>query len=494
MSLANGGPTPYPQYSTFACAVCKRRKRKCSMELPECRSCTSRRQQCEYKPPASASAHSASPRAQHVAPQRTQRPPVALPLLPPSFPAEFFLDNFSFHCRQDQIPLQDIPLTKPLLDFAHEPRLIARLYFERVHPFFHFISNKNFYEHFPSAYAPLMSVSTILVACMKLVSWTPREDSRKEPKSTSYLVIKRTLVETDIAGLWSLQLLQAMILVSLYEIGHAIYPAAYTSIGTCTRYALALGINESLTVPIHSPEVMVLEQEEKRRAWWAIIILDRFVNSGYPKRPPTTQDPPADALLPTDDAVFDSGNVVFDRLYTVSTPADTGMGSFARLAQATYLLGRVFRHICELRVDIMHQEEGMQLNGQLQRLLEVSASENEISAATSICSSALMTLSDPNCASLHPMHLDFAKRLLKLVAEEAPSQSVRDFLAANVDYQAHPSPLLAHWTYQAAIVVLRLNAQTGEDFGKVEHLTRRLEALGQRWFVAAAYLQILPGP
>lgn len=40
MSLANGAPTPYPQYSTFACVVCKRRKRKCSMELPECRSCT----------------------------------------------------------------------------------------------------------------------------------------------------------------------------------------------------------------------------------------------------------------------------------------------------------------------------------------------------------------------------------------------------------------------------------------------------------------------
>lgn len=62
------------------------------------------------------------------------------------------------------------------------------------------------------------------------------------------------------------------------------------------------------------------------------------------------------------------------------------MGSFAKLAQATYLLGRVFRHICELRVDIMHQEEGMQLSSQLQRLLDVSANENEISAATSICS------------------------------------------------------------------------------------------------------------
>lgn len=96
-----------------------------------------------------------------------------------------------------------------------------------------------------------------------------------------------------------------------------------------------------------------------------------------------------------------------------------------------------------------------------------------------------MTLSDPNCASLHPMHLEFAKRLLKPVAEEAPLQSVKDFLAANVDYQAHPSPLLAHWIYQAAIVVLRLNAQTGDDFGKVEHLIRRLDALSQRWLVAS---------
>ncbi|KAI4289890.1 MAG: hypothetical protein L6R35_000831 [Caloplaca aegaea] len=443
--------------------------------------------------PASASVHSASPRAQHVAPQRAQRAPVNTPLVPPSFPPEYFLDKFSFECRQGQVPLQDIPLTKPLLDFAQEPRLIARIYFERLHPCFPFISNKNFYEHFPPAYAPLMSVYTILVACMKLVSWMPREDSTKEPKSPPYLAIKRTLVEADIAGIWSLQLLQATILVSLYEMGHAVYPAAYISIGTCARYALALGINECLTVPMNNPDVMVLEQEEKRRAWWATVILDRFINSGYPKRPPATQDPQADVLLPTDDAVFDQGTVGLDRLYTVSSPAEPGMGSFAKLAQATYLLGRVFRHICELRVDIMHQEEGMQLSSQLQRLLDVSANENEISAATSICSSALMTLSDPNCASLHPMHLEFAKRLLKPVAEEAPLQSVKDFLAANVDYQAHPSPLLAHWIYQAAIVVLRLNAQTGDDFGKVEHLIRRLDALSQRWLVATAYLHILPG-
>lgn len=62
------------------------------------------------------------------------------------------------------------------------------------------------------------------------------------------------------------------------------------------------------------------------------------------------------------------------------------MGPFAKLAQATYLLGCVFRHICDLRVDVAHQEEGMRLSSQLQRHLDVLANENEISATTAMCS------------------------------------------------------------------------------------------------------------
>lgn len=225
----------------------------------------------KHRPPTSTSVHSTSPAAlQHVAPKKTPVPPV-----PPAFPADYFLDNFAFQCRQGQIPLQVVTISNTLLDFTQEPRLIARVYFERIHSFFPFISNKNFYEHFPPAYAPPNPISTILIACMKLVSWSPRDDPIKDPKSPSYFAIKRTLVETDIAGVWSLQLLQATILLSLYELGHAIYPAAYITIGACIRYALALGINESLTMNFNSPGVMPLEQEEKRRAWWAVLVLDR---------------------------------------------------------------------------------------------------------------------------------------------------------------------------------------------------------------------------
>lgn len=329
---------------------------------------------------------------------------------------------------------------------------------------------------------------------MKLLSWLPGNDPNKsDPKSPSYLAIKRTLAETEIAGIFSLQLLQATILIALYEVGHAIYPAAYTSVGTCAQYALAQGIDAYTSIDLNSTALTLLDQEEKRRAWWAILILDRFVNIGYPKRALTTHDPASDALLPIDDAMFDQANVTLDELYTVSSPAEPNMGFLAKLCQSSYLLGRVFRHICDLNAErAMHQNEGIQLSNKLQALLKVSEKEDQISSATAICSSALMTLHDPNSARIDPMHLDFAKGMLKPVVEE-PSQSVADFLAANIDYQANPSPLLGHWIYQAATVIRRLNVYLGDDYCRIENLMARLQHLNRRWLVAGAYLHILTG-
>ena len=177
------------------------------------------------------------------------------------------------------------------------------------------------------------------------------------------------------------------------------------------------------------------------------------------------------------------------------------MGPFAKLAQASYLLGRVLRHICDLTAErTMHQEEGMQLNDRLLTLLKILGSESEINSAIAICSrydvkrsllislfmkphSALVTLHDPNSARIDPIYLDFAKRLTKPVVEE-PSENVAAFLAANIDHQMHPSPLLAHWIYQVATVVGRLNAQIGDDFGRAETLMSRLGFLNRRWLVA----------
>ncbi|KAL8945079.1 MAG: hypothetical protein Q9216_000063 [Gyalolechia sp. 2 TL-2023] len=320
---------------------------------------------------------------------------------------------------------------------------------------------------------------------MKLVGWSPENNPENtDPKSSLYLAIKRTLAETEIAGGFSLQLLQATILVTLYEVGHAIYPAAYMSAGTCARYALAQGIDAYMTVDLNTTVTTLLDLEEKRRAWWAVFILDRAL---------TVHDPAPDALLPADDAVFDQGTVTLDHLYIVSSPIEPNMGSFAKMCQSSLLLGRVFQHICNLTAErAMHQNEGIQLSNNLQASLKVLERENQISSATAICSSALMTLHDPNSARIDAIHLEFVRGMLKPMVEEPP-QSVADFLAANLDYQAHPSPLLCHWIYQAATVVSRLSPYIGDDIGTIENLMARLEHLNRRWLVAGAYLHILTG-
>jgi hypothetical protein len=63
--------------------------------------------------------------------------------------------------------------------------------------------------------------------------------------------------------------------VSIYEIGHAIFPSGYISIATCARYGALLGINEKKGSKSVKPYSSV-DQEERRRALWAITIIDRL--------------------------------------------------------------------------------------------------------------------------------------------------------------------------------------------------------------------------
>jgi hypothetical protein len=82
-------------------------------------------------------------------------------------------------------------------------------------------------------------------------------------------------MEVEVAGVFTLQVLQANMLIAIYELGHGIYPSAYMSIGACATYAFALNLETELTECTTSQFTWV-EQEERRRVWWAIVILERF--------------------------------------------------------------------------------------------------------------------------------------------------------------------------------------------------------------------------
>jgi hypothetical protein len=105
---------------------------------------------------------------------------------------------------------------------------------------------------------------------MRLIITTPGDDSR----STAYYELKSSLLNAELKGILSFRILQALILVALYEMGHAIYPSAYLTVGYCVKYGIALGINRTID-PDHSEWSSLVNSEEERRAWWAIILIDR---------------------------------------------------------------------------------------------------------------------------------------------------------------------------------------------------------------------------
>lgn len=108
---------------------------------------------------------------------------------------------------------------------------------------------------------------------MKVLLWHPGTGPQPH---TEHLALQHAILEAENAGILTLSLLQAKILLTIYEVGHAIYPAAYFSIASCARYGTALGVNKTLEYDVlFNAPAATLEAEEKKRAWWAILILDR---------------------------------------------------------------------------------------------------------------------------------------------------------------------------------------------------------------------------
>jgi hypothetical protein len=119
---------------------------------------------------------------------------------------------------------------------------------------------------------------------MKLILWVPsasHSDSGSDAQTGEYLAGKKYLSELESAGVFTVPMLQGRVLIALYEFGHGIYPAAYMSIGNCAAQAFALGLGserEAGEVEVEGGRRLTwVEHEERRRVWWAIVILERFV-------------------------------------------------------------------------------------------------------------------------------------------------------------------------------------------------------------------------
>lgn len=188
------------------------------------------------------------------------------------FPVAFFLDPTLFNCcTLLATPLCQLPIppkVEEILGDVHSKKALAAEYFKITSRWMPIISEIRFYG---SLMDPLRcadpGVTSILLG-MKLVLSRPEEENLC---SEIYAVAKEFLLRMEMAGHLSIYTVQSAILIAMYEMGHAIFPGAFTTISTCARYAISLGING--TLPIQGKAWV--EQEERNRTWWAILILDR---------------------------------------------------------------------------------------------------------------------------------------------------------------------------------------------------------------------------
>ncbi|KAF5575666.1 fungal specific transcription factor factor [Fusarium subglutinans] len=425
--------------SDQACKACKKQKRRCDKALPECSLCKRTQRLCEYGVAAdsqpSASDWSTmkarlselenrlanSPRAteQHVlspisgpssgavleqgsTPGATLRNSIDThsiesngifsssqsigftpaystvdhpgSALETRFPTSMFLDVDCCVWSHAILPVPTGNIPAPVLALLSQGNVVldvSQTYFATIHIWFPMISKKRMDMGLPVQNAgPDLA---ILFLGMKLVT-TPAIDITG---SALYDTAKSFVASLESNGVVSLLCLQAMILVALYEYSHAIYPAAWMTVGSCARYADILGIMPGEYSPLGQVTTWT-EAEERRRVWWSIYILDKLVSLGSRKRCLLPEFHPQ-CKLPVDDDVWvkDRGQVNIAINHSTSISYHTQQEPYARLCQASMYLGRAISYAQDNSTMTSSRiEEIMSLAGELSDFATVVDNES----------------------------------------------------------------------------------------------------------------------
>lgn len=153
---------------------------------------------------------------------------------------------------------------------------MAGRYFEANYHRMPMISKAYFYERLPFVFAKPKADFVVLCLGIHLITQFPAPQMLSM-QSSLYVLVKNTISLLESTGFLSLEVVQARLLVSFYEMGHGLHPTASISIGACARTARALGLNKKSFQRMEGDHTARLRAEEEKRAWWAVINLDRCV-------------------------------------------------------------------------------------------------------------------------------------------------------------------------------------------------------------------------
>lgn len=179
------------------------------------------------------------------------------------------------------LPYESIPvpstIARELGDESQQATIVSQ-YFQSCHKWMPIISQTRLMRFARTSLAKQRVDYSLLLLCMKLIENIP-SSSLDAARSPLYTSAKELLLTLEMTGVYSLLKLQASVLLTVYEMGHGLFPSAYVSMGHCVTHALALGIHSSIAPQILDSPRNWVDWEERQRVWWMIVILDRL--GGY---------------------------------------------------------------------------------------------------------------------------------------------------------------------------------------------------------------------
>ncbi|KAK9328270.1 hypothetical protein V1520DRAFT_328417 [Lipomyces starkeyi] len=458
-----------------ACIRCSTQKRRCDKAIPDCGLCTRLRQTCKYEP-------SSGP-----TPSPSPRP-------------EIFLGSVAFtpsHLK-DAIIQKFGPIT---------PEDTFSAYCRAIEPWFPIISIPRLRSRLPLAWDEVSLDIALLCLSIILLTTTPRsspenDNDRSEFKSL-YCHTKNWISSTETLGLNSFQIVQSRILVTLFEVAHGLYPAAYISIGATTRAADALAVHPGADASSSHTTDDETKRQDSILTWCGILILDRYiaVDSGpHPSLTRSRSQTLHDLLKST---------LCLTNLHHQNRT--NPICRLARLFEASSLLDKIHTTLNSPTAEHAFNMEELILTFQtlinLQTILneEIGDGIHLYAGGLSLCNTfgfvdGAILLASENGSKL-PLIAGVAENCNFIATESLISvlstitSTVEPFTLGtqSIDFNFLP-PFVTFLVYKAAAILterLFMDSDSNEGLRKLRILRNFLRIVGERWLGCERYLKLL---
>jgi len=173
-----------------------------------------------------------------------------------------------------------VPIPQPVLQLLGSPSeimFIQEVYFQSIHGWMPIISKRLLHKEWNNHQIEPRADLALLILCMKLVTSVPDPASSSSMRTKLYSIAKGLHRLIESSGRYSTHFLQSGLLITMYELGHAIYPEAQASVAKNARLGMELGIHDICNQKMNPAPVSWAEEEERNRTWWGVVILDRYV-------------------------------------------------------------------------------------------------------------------------------------------------------------------------------------------------------------------------